>query len=146
MTTSHETKAQAPAIQFVIVSHEGIPCRRQDLDACIKFYVDVLGCELMQRPKALNDLGDGAWLMDPAKRVQFHLIANDDESPAPGKKASPAGRHTSYFVQDIDAFCARMTALGVPYSTVNLVGPPQVFVVDPAGHTWEFQPAPKSIA
>ncbi len=43
-------------------------------------------------------------------------------------------------VKDIAAFRARMTALGVPFSEIgSLIGAPQLFLVDPSGHTWEFQ-------
>jgi catechol 2,3-dioxygenase-like lactoylglutathione lyase family enzyme len=130
-------------MEFMGMMHEGVPCRRQDLEACIKFYTEVFGLRPLPRPKALDDLGPGAWLADPENRVQFHLIANDvDHSPGPGAKATPAGRHTAWMVKDIDAFCARLKVLGVPYSSLSsLIGAPQVFVTDPAGHTWEFQGA-----
>ena len=43
-------------------------------------------------------------------------------------------------VKDINVFRARMKALGVDFSEISsLIGAPQVFVVDPSGHTWEFQ-------
>ena len=147
MTTLDETRAEAPAVEFVGMMHEGIPCRTEDLDACIRFYTDVLGLKLLPRPKALDDLGPGAWLGDPNDRVQFHLIANDvDFSPGPGAKVTPAGRHTAWLVDDIEAFCTRLDALDVPWQSISsLIGAPQVFVTDPAGHTWEFQgPPPKS--
>ncbi len=146
MTTETDQTTSAPAVEFVGMMHEGIPCRTVDLAACVDFYTAVLGLKLLQRPKALDELGPGAWLSDPDDRVQFHLIANDtDYSPGPGSKATPAGRHTAWMVADIDAFCARMDALGVKWSSISsLIGAPQVFVTDPAGHTWEFQGRPKS--
>lgn len=146
MATVRESKTEAPSFEFVGLMHEGVPCTRSNLDACIRFYLDVLGLKLLPRPKALDDLVPGAWIGDAENRVQFHLIAKDDEySPGPGAAATPAGRHTAWRVKDIDAFCARMTALGIKYeSNSGLIGAPQVFVLDPAGHTWEFQgPMPK---
>ena len=94
--------------------HEGIPVDNVNLDACIKFYTEVLGLKLLKRPKALDDIGPGAWLTDQAEKVQFHLIASDNEQ-TPGADAGyhPAGRHTAWMVKDISAFRARMTALGV---------------------------------
>ena len=145
MNTLDESKTKAPAFEFVGVMHEGVPCRHEDLDACIGFYTDVFGLRRLPRPKALDDLGPGAWLTDPENRVQFHLIANDtDHSPGPGAAVAPAGRHTAWMVRDIEAFRARMEALGVPCQSItSLVGAPQLFVTDPAGHTWEFQGMPK---
>jgi catechol 2,3-dioxygenase-like lactoylglutathione lyase family enzyme len=138
----HETQATGtPTIEFVGVMHEGIPVATKNLDACIKFYVEVLGLRQIPRPKALDEIGCGAWLEDAAKRVQFHLIGSDDEQrPLPGCKIAPAGRHTAWIIQDIDAFRARMQSLGVHYEEIgSLVGRPQLFLQDPEGHTWEFQ-------
>lgn len=146
MVIAAENKMDTPKVSFVGLMHEGVPCRLQDLEACIEFYTDVFGLKLLPRPKALDDLVPGAWLSDDENRVQFHLIANDvDYSPGPGAEATPAGRHTAWMVEDIDAFSARMEALGIPCTTIDsLVGAPQVFVTDPAGHTWEFQGAPQT--
>jgi catechol 2,3-dioxygenase-like lactoylglutathione lyase family enzyme len=144
MATSMAGQATVPALNFIGMIHEGVPVARKNLDACIKFYVDVLGLKLLPRPKALDELVPGAWLGNEADTVQFHLIAKDDElRPPPGAKAAPAGRHTAWRVADIEAFRARMRALGVHYDEVSsLIGDAQVFVQDPEGHTWEFQGPP----
>ncbi len=138
-TVAERTKA--PAIGFVGMIHEGVPVALSNLEACVKFYTEVLGLKLLPRPKALDDLVPGAWIGNEANTVQFHLIAKDDEQrPSPGAPAAPAGRHTAWRVADIDAFKARMDALGVTWSEIgSLIGEPQVFVQDPEGHTWEFQ-------
>ena len=141
MATVLEHKADVPALEFIGVIHEGVPCKVSDLPTCIKFYQDVLGLKLLPRPKALDDIAPGAWMSDADNRVQFHLIGKDDEY-APGAEAGahPAGRHTAWMVKDIGAFRARMKALGVQFSEIgSLIGAPQLFVVDPSGHTWEFQ-------
>ena len=90
---------------------------------------------------ALDDMVPGAWLADADNRVQFHLIAKDDEhNPGPDARMTPAGRHTAWMVKDINAFKARMRGLAIAYEeTSALIGGAQVFVKDPAGHTWEFQ-------
>ena len=54
--------------------HEGIPVAIDNLDACIKFYTEVLGLELLVRPKALDKSGPGAWLGNEDDTVQFHLM------------------------------------------------------------------------
>ena len=73
--------------------------------------------------------------------MQFHLIAKDDEyTPGAEAGAHPAGRHTAWMVKDINVFRARMKTLGVHFSEISsLICAPQVFIVDPSGHTWEFQ-------
>ena len=140
MTTSVQQTA-LPAVTFLGWSHEGVPVGRKNLEASVKFYVEVLGLRPLPRPKALEDIAHGAWLGDENNRVQFHLIAKDDEHrPGADARITPAGRHTAWMVSDIDAFRVRLRELGVYYEEIsNLIGSPQVFVRDPEGHTWEFQ-------
>jgi len=57
---------------------EGIPEATDNLDASIKFCTEVLGLQLLERPKALDKFGPGAWLGDEDDTVQFLLIANDN--------------------------------------------------------------------
>ena len=66
-----------PDISWIGCMHEGIPVATENLDACIKFYLEVLGLKLLERPKTLDQFGPGAWLGDDDNTVQFHLIAND---------------------------------------------------------------------
>lgn len=147
MATVLEQQAKVPAVNFLGFIHEGIPCSRNNLDACIGFYLDVLGLKKLPRPKALDDMGvPGAWIGDEGNNVQFHLIAKDDEySPGADARMTPAGRHTAWMVSDLEAFRKRLRALGVHFDEMTgLVGSAQLFVKDPAGHTWEFQePFPK---
>ncbi|HLH78289.1 MAG TPA: VOC family protein [Candidatus Binataceae bacterium] len=140
-----DTVTTQPSVGFVGVIHEGVPCKVKNLEACVKFYQQLLGLRLLPRPKALDDIGPGAWLSDAENRIQVHLIAKDDEySPGPDARMAPAGRHTAWMVQDIDVLRARLRAVGIHFEEVsNLVGAPQVFVQDPEGHTWEFQGAGK---
>jgi lactoylglutathione lyase len=141
-------QTQVPSLTYLRSMHEGIPVSHDNLDACVKFYTEVLGLKLLKRPKALDDIGRGAWLGDHDDKVQFHLIATErDYKPGPGTKYSATGRHTAWQIADIEAFRRRMEALGVDYGEAkNLLGTgsAQLFVVDPEGHTWEFQePYPK---
>ena len=86
---------QLPQVKWVGVMHEGVPCRRSDLDACIRFYQDVLGLKLLPRPARLDEImgykPSGAWLGDAEDKVQFHLIAKDDEV-MPGKDLNAFAR------------------------------------------------------
>lgn len=137
------TQAQVPTVTFLGSMHEGIPVSPGNLDTCIKFYTDVLGLKLLPRPKALDEHAPGAWLGDADGKVQFHLIVTErDYKPGPDAKYSATGRHTAWLVQDVEAFRGRMEALGIEYGEAkNLLGAgsSQLFIVDPEGHTWEFQ-------
>ena len=130
-----------PKLKWVGSMHEGIPVATDNLDACIKFYTEVLGLKLLVRPKALDKFGPGAWLGDEDDTVQFHLIANDNTlTPEKGAQIEPAGRHTALEIKDIGALRDRLNALKIEFDeTSSLLGRSQVFVLDPQGHTWEFQ-------
>ncbi|MFM9967902.1 MAG: VOC family protein [Burkholderiales bacterium] len=125
-----------PQIKYLGPVHEGIPIR--DLDACVKFYTEVLGLKLLPRPKLP---APGAWLGDEDNTVQFHLIVTaKDYIPGPEAKVSATGRHTAWMVKSLADFRARLETLGVEYQTVGgLINSDQLFVKDPEGHTWEFQ-------
>ena len=130
-----------PELTWIGSMHEGIPVSTENLEACIKFYTEVLDLKLLSRPKALDEFGPGAWLGDKFDTVQFHLIAND-KTLIPGKDAriEPAGRHTAWRIKDVGAFRDRLRALNVEFEEItSLLGTAQIFVLDPQGHTWEFQ-------
>ena len=141
MTSALAQDTKLPTIGLVGFIHEGVPCRLENLDACIKFYVDVLGLKVLPRPKALDERAPGAWLGDHDDRVQFHLIATDYEyCPGSNAKISATGRHTAWMVKDLGAFRGSMQALGIHFDEVTgLIGGAQLFIKDPEGHTWEFQ-------
>jgi catechol 2,3-dioxygenase-like lactoylglutathione lyase family enzyme len=137
----------ASGVTFVGFIHEGVPCSRKNLDACVKFYTEVLGLHHLPRPKALDDMGvPGAWLADANNTVQFHLIAKDDEyRPGGDARLTPAGRHTAWMVKDLAPFRAHLHEKGVAFEeTSGLIGGAQLFIKDPEGHTWEFQEPRKS--
>ena len=78
---------------------------------------------------------------DEDDTVQFHLIAHDNTlTPGKGAQIEPAGRHTALEIKDIGALRDRLNALKIEFEgTSSLLGGSQVFVLDPPGHTWEFQ-------
>ena len=130
-----------PDISWVGSMHEGVPIASENLDAWIKFYTEVLGLKLLSRPEALDELGPGAWLTDDDETIQFHLIVKDDTSmPDKNVKIDIQSRHTSWRIKNIDAFRDRLHLLGVEFKEMgDLLGTPQIFVLDPQGFTWEFQ-------
>ncbi len=135
------THESIPPLRFHGLIHEGVPVSTANLEACIKFYRDVLGLKLLPRPKVLDGIAAGAWLGDDHNVVQFHLIAKNDElRPESDAKIAPAGRHTAWRIESAELFRERMRALDVPFEeTSSLVGVLQLFIKDPQGHTWEFQ-------
>lgn len=146
MATTAEKQAEVPAIDFIGFIHEGVPVATENLDACIAFYTEVLGLKLLPRPKALDEFGPGAWLGDEGDTVQFHLIANDKTlRPGSGARVEPAGRHTAWRVRDMESMRARLRTMDIPFEEISsLIGEAQLFVIDPEGHTWEFQGPPSA--
>ena len=99
-----------------------------NLDACTRFYVDVLGLEILPRP----DLGfPGLWVR--AGEQEIHLLQRDDWE-------APAGQHFAFRVSDLEAAIQELAERGV-----EVKGPfeipetgRQVFFYDPAGNMIEL--------
>jgi glyoxylase I family protein len=119
--------------------HEGFPVK--DAEVSLKFYTEVLGMQVLPRP----NIGPGYWVGTADKRVEFHIIETDSQY-IPGPDAVPAAqaRHTAWMVDSLEDLRRHLDSLGVPYrEQKGRVGADQVFIVDPDGHTWEFQePSP----
>lgn len=99
-----------------------------DVDAAVRFYVDVLGfSERSDRP----DFGfAGAWL--DVGGQQLHLI----EAATPEDR----GQHLAIEVEDLRAAIAEVRAKGIDVSDPSPVGTgQQAFLHDPAGNLVELQ-------
>jgi catechol 2,3-dioxygenase-like lactoylglutathione lyase family enzyme len=99
-----------------------------DVEACTRFYVEVLGLEVLPRP----DFGfPGTWLS--AGPQQIHLIHADDHE-------APKGQHFAFRVEDLDAASRELREAGVEVSKafeIPGVGR-QAFLHDPAGNMIEL--------
>ena len=125
---------------MVALIHDAYPI--SNLDASLRFYVDVMGLKLMPRPQMAFA---GAWLTDDTGRVEIHLFVSDALKPGAGTKPSNLARHAAYVVDDLDAWRGYLRGQGLPLLERNVSGrAPQVFVTDPDGHTIELQQAPRS--
>ena len=125
--------AAAPTLRRPL--HEGFPVKNAEVS--LKFYTEVLGLKVLPRP----NIGPGYWVGTEDKRVEFHIIETDAQY-IPGPDAVPAAqaRHTAWLVDSLEELRNHLSGLGVPYrETKGRVGADQVFIVDPDGHTWEFQ-------
>lgn len=99
----------------------------EDVDAAVRFYVDVLGLAVRgDRP----DFGfGGAWL--DAGGQQVHLV----QAPVPDNR----GQHFALWVDDLDAVVAELRERGVAVTDPSPVGTDrQSFVRDPAGNGVEL--------
>ncbi len=103
-----------------------------DVEACIGFYTDILGLEVLPRP----DFGlPGAWL-DSGNGIQIHLIEDPDYD-------APSGPHVAFETHDIDAEVDRLRSCGVNVSgPIELNGTRQSFFEDPSGNQFELNQPP----
>ena len=94
-----------------------------------RFYVDVLGLELLPRP----DFGfPGSWL-GLADGRQVHLIQVDDWE-------APKGQHFAFHVRDLDGVRGQLEDKGIKVSQVSeIMGVGrQCFFRDPCGNSIEL--------
>ena len=133
--------AKTAAPTFVRPIHEGFPVK--DADVSLTFYTEVLGLKVLTYRPAV--LGTGYWVGTDDGITQFHIIQSDkDYIPGAGAPRNPTGRHTAWFVQDLDGLRARLDEFGIEHHEIaTLIGAVQLFCQDPDGHTWEFQQAPQ---
>ncbi|MBI3370116.1 MAG: VOC family protein [Burkholderiales bacterium] len=110
--------------------------RTADLEATVRFYTEVLGMIVADRPP----IGfPGAWLK-PAQadaEASFHIYAGDAAKEADGsvKTGSAAIDHVSIVCQGYADFKARFEKYGLPYRENIVPATPlwQLFVFDPNG-------------
>ena len=105
-----------------------------DLDASVRFYCDILGLEVIERP----DFGfPGMWL--GAGATQVHLILAPDAAAglgSPPEKLNPMANHLAFRVDDIRAARSHLEAAGLEIVGADSGG--QTWVQDPSGHIIEF--------
>lgn len=102
-----------------------------DVQAALRFYVDVLGAEVRQdRP---DFPFDGAWLDIGGQ--QLHLV----EAQVP----TNLGQHFAVLVNDLDAAVAEVRARGIDCTDPRPVGKErQAFLLDPCGNRVELHEVP----
>jgi catechol 2,3-dioxygenase-like lactoylglutathione lyase family enzyme len=112
-------------VQPLAIHHVSINV--SDVDAALRFYVDVLG--LTPRTDRPNFGFGGAWL--DAGGQQVHLI----EAPVPASQ----GQHFAVLVADLDATVAELRERGLDVSDPKPVATSlQTFVTDPSGNLVEL--------
>jgi catechol 2,3-dioxygenase-like lactoylglutathione lyase family enzyme len=101
----------------------------RDLEASCKFYVEVLGCDLIPRPAFSFN---GLWLH--VAGMQFHLI-EDLSTPAPAEGINTRKNHVAFAVNDLDAAEQRLREHGILYKRNMIVDRQihQIFFRDPDG-------------
>ena len=126
-----------------------------DLDAAVKFFVEVIGCEVFY------DLGpfqfDDDWMsthlnVDPRtvmKKLKFLRCGHGsnfelfeyeapDQNPNPPKNSDIGGHHLAFYVDDFEIAMAHLRAHGV-----QILGEPTIRTIGPsAGQTWVYFLAP----
>jgi catechol 2,3-dioxygenase-like lactoylglutathione lyase family enzyme len=107
-----------------------------DLDATVRFYTEVLGMIVADRPP----IGfPGAWLKpaQPGADAIFHFYAGDAAQEADGsvQRGSAAIDHVSAVCQGYSRFKAQFEKYGLPYRENIVPATPlwQLFVYDPNG-------------
>ena len=112
---------------MIIDGLDHINIRTRDLERCSKFYTEVLGFELGDRPPFPFP---GAWLYCNGRPV-IHLIATDQETDS---SLSPVD-HFAVAARGFDDTIARLEEAGAEHQVRDVPGRAirQVFVQDPDG-------------
>lgn len=104
-----------------------------DAQESLKFYRDVLGMRLTERP---NLPFPGAWLQ--IGEQQIHLLELDNPDPTSGRPAHGGrDRHVALLIDSVQALRADLEAAGVSY-TESISGRKALFCRDRDGNALEF--------
>lgn len=115
---------------IVRLDHYNIAPR--DMEATVRFYVDVIGLTVGPRP----DFGvDGYWLYAGEQSV-LHLLGDEKRSTGPTGRVD----HIAFWATGLGEFVARLKRLEVPYKlrTIEVAGMHQVFLNDVDGVSIEI--------
>lgn len=112
------------------LNHVNLKLPREELEAVREFYVDVLGCEVGERPPFETF---GYWLYAGGQPI-VHLI----EAPEGSAAESPPGNVVDHFAlrcEDYDAMCELLDRAGVRWRATQIpgTGQRQLFLKDPVG-------------
>jgi catechol-2,3-dioxygenase len=116
--------------------HYNLRAARSVLDELCRFYCDVVGLTLGERPPFRRF---GYWLY-AGDRAVLHL-SEADESEARSGTAVTTFAHAAFNCTRRVEFEQRLKSLGIPYRTaqVPLLNVAQLFLPDPAGTGVELQ-------
>jgi catechol 2,3-dioxygenase-like lactoylglutathione lyase family enzyme len=113
-----------------------VAIKSRDIEASRRFYVDVLGMALDERPAIVFP---GLWLRSSAAGTDaiFHLYAEDAAREPDGSYARGTGAidHVSIRASGYQAYCESFRAFKLPWraNIVPRIGLWQLFVYDPSG-------------
>lgn len=121
------------------LDHVNIVAR--DLEASVRFYVEVLGLERRNPPEPVAP-EHTQWLCDPSGRAIIHLASAAQPRHAGRDVGGPTGGldHVALACTGYDATVARLERHDVAYRAGGLPGLPfrQLFVKDPSGISLEL--------
>ncbi|TPQ26859.1 VOC family protein [Methylomonas sp. EFPC3] len=104
-----------------------------DTEQSLRFYRDVLGMQLIERPPLPFP---GAWLAIGDQ--QIHLLELENPDPTTGRPAHGGrDRHVAMHIDSVDALRSDLEASGVAY-TLSISGRRALFCRDRDGNALEF--------
>jgi catechol 2,3-dioxygenase-like lactoylglutathione lyase family enzyme len=100
-----------------------------------RFYVDLLGVGVLDRPAETDNGIPGFWL-DCGNGQQIHISSEPD----PEKYNGPSKRHTAFQVENIDQLAADLKAAGteIQVQEQQFSGMRRIFARDPWGNGLEL--------
>ncbi|XP_049351524.1 glyoxylase I 4-like [Solanum verrucosum] len=123
------------SMPLLALNHVSYICK--SVPKSVKFYEQVLGFSLIQRPSSFQF--EGAWLFNHG--IGIHLLGKEDAQSNKGK-INPKDNHISFQCTDMDIIIQRLNDMNVEYVTATVkeggVTVDQLFFHDPDGNMIEI--------
>ncbi|XP_060169225.1 glyoxylase I 4-like [Lycium barbarum] len=120
---------------LLALNHVSYVCK--SVPKSVKFYVEVLGFGLIQRPSSFEF--EGAWLFNHG--IGIHLLGKKD-APSKHGKINPKDNHISFQCSDMNLIIHRLDEMKIEYVTATVkdggITVDQLFFHDPDGNMIEI--------
>ncbi|XVF45904.1 hypothetical protein PTKIN_Ptkin02bG0245700 [Pterospermum kingtungense] len=127
--------SNSPTLPLLSLNHVSFVCK--SVSKSVKFYEEVLGFVLIQRPSSFKF--EGAWLFNYG--IGIHLLESDCV-PTKKEKINPKDNHISFQCSDMKLVMQKLEEMKIEYVTAVVeeggINVDQLFFHDPDGYMVEI--------
>ncbi|OMO75199.1 hypothetical protein CCACVL1_16296 [Corchorus capsularis] len=133
---SSTSSSSSTTLPLLSLNHVSFVCK--SVSKSVKFYEEVLGFVLIQRPSSFKF--EGAWLFNYG--IGIHLLESESNVPTKKGKINPKDNHISFQCSDMNLVMRKLEEMNIEYVTAVVeeggIQVDQLFFHDPDGYMVEI--------